>query len=207
MSDYVVGLTGGIGSGKTTVAELFGKKGAGLVDTDAIAHELTGPDGGAMPALRAKFGAAIANGDGALDRAAMRQKVFADPAVRAQLEAILHPQIRQLAAERCRAAESPYVILAVPLLVESGAYRQRCQRILVVDCPESRQIERVTARNGMSVDEVKAVMAAQATRQQRLAVADDVVVNDADLASLAAQIDALHQKYLRLSAEIPKANC
>jgi dephospho-CoA kinase len=207
VSDYVVGLTGGIGSGKSTVAELFVRNGAVLVDTDAIAHELTTAGGGAMPALLAKFGPAVANDQGALDRAAMRQRVFADPAARAQLEAILHPLIRQLAAERCRAAAAPYVILAVPLLVESGEYRQRCQRIVVVDCPESRQIERVMARNGLSADQVKAIMAAQATRQQRLAVADDVVVNDGDLACLAGQVDALHRKYLQLSAEILNANC
>lgn len=207
MSNYIVGLTGGIGSGKTTVAELFVKKGVSLVDTDVIAHELTGPGGEAMPAVVAKFGAALANADGALNRSAMRQRVFADPAARAQLEDILHPLIRQIAAERCLAAESPYVILAVPLLVESGTYRERCHRILVVDCPESRQIERVMARNGMSLEQVKAIIAAQATRQQRLAVADDVVVNDADLASLSGQVDALHSMYLRLSSEIAKAKC
>lgn len=207
MSDYIVGLTGGIGSGKTTVAELFVQKGASLVDTDAIAHELTGPGGEAMPELIARFGPAVANVDGALDRAAMRQRVFADPNARAQLEGILHPRIRQIAAERSRAAESPYVILAVPLLVESGTYRQCCDRIVVVDCPESRQIERVMARNGMSLEQVKAIIAAQATRQQRLAVADDVVVNDADLASLSRQVDILHVRYLGLSSEIPKAKC
>lgn len=207
MSDYVVGLTGGIGSGKSTVAELFVRNGAALVDTDAIAHELTAAGGAAIPALLAKFGPGVIDGSGALDRAAMRQSVFADPAARAQLEAILHPLIRQLAAERCQAAAAPYVILAVPLLVESGEYRQRCQRIAVVDCPESRQIERVMARSGLSVDQVRAIMAAQATRQQRLAVADDVVVNDGDLASLGEQVDALHRKYLQLSAEILNANC
>jgi dephospho-CoA kinase len=208
VSDYVVGLTGGIGSGKSTVAELFVRNGAALVDTDAIAHELTAAGGAAIPALLAKFGPRVIDGSGALDRAAMRQSVFADPDARAQLEAILHPLIRQLAAERCQAAAAPYVILAVPLLVESGEYhRQRCQRIAVVDCPESRQIERVMARNGLSVDQVRAIMAAQATRQQRLAVADDVVVNDGDLASLGEQVDALHRKYLQLSAEILNANC
>jgi dephospho-CoA kinase len=207
VSDYVVGLTGGIGSGKSTVAELFVRNGAALVDTDAIAHELTAAGGAAIPALLAKFGPGVIDGSGALDRAAMRQSVFADPAARAQLEAILHPLIRQLAAERCQAAAAPYVILAVPLLVESGEYRQRCQRIAVVDCPESRQIERVMARSGLSVDQVRAIMAAQATRQQRLAVADDVVVNDGDLASLGEQVDALHRKYLQLSAEILNANC
>lgn len=207
MSEFVVGLTGGVGSGKSTVAELFVELGAVLVDTDAIAHELTGAGGAAMPALRVEFGAAIAGADGALDRAAMRQRVFADPAARERLEAILHPLIRCLSDERCRAAGSPYVILAVPLLVESGAYRERCDRIVVVDCPESLQIQRVMARNGLSAAEVEAIMAAQASRKQRLAVADDVVLNDADFSRLRDQVHDLHRKYLLLLAEIPKASC
>lgn len=207
MSHYVVGLTGGIGSGKSSVAKLFVDMGAVLVDTDAIAHELTGPGGEAMPALREAFGAAVADATGALDRAAMRQRVFADPAARGRLEGILHPLIRRHSEARCRAAASPYVILGVPLLIESGDFRQRCQRILVVDCPETLQIERVMARNGLSEGEVRAIMAVQATRSQRLAAADDVVVNDADLSSLYPQVEALHQNYLRLSAEILKASC
>jgi len=207
VSCFVVGLTGGIGSGKSTVADLFVEQGAVLVDTDAIAHELTAAGGAAMPALIAEFGALVATADGAMDRAVMRRQVFADPSARVRLEGILHPLIRQLSAERCRAAASPYVILAVPLLVESGTYRERCDRIVVVDCPESLQIERVMARNGMSADEVKAIMAAQATRQQRLAAANDVVVNDADQAKLYAQVSALHLQYLKLSAEKVKASC
>ena len=207
MSNYIVGLTGGVGSGKSTVAESFVAAGAALVDTDVIAHELTGVSGAAMPALIAAFGLNFARTDGALDRAAMRQRVFADSAARARLEAILHPMIRQLSAERCQAAETPYVILAVPLLVESGTYRQRCDRIAVVDCPESRQIERVMARNGLSADAVKAIMAAQVSRQERLAVADDVITNDADLAHLYAQVNKLHRKYLHLSAEKTHASC
>lgn len=207
MSNYIVGLTGGVGSGKSKVADLFVENGAGLVDTDAIAHELTGPNGTAMPALVAEFGPEVANQLGALDRVAMRQRVFSDPGARARLEGILHPLIRRISTEHCDAAESPYVILAVPLLVESGTYRQRCDRIVVVDCPESLQIKRVMARNGISADEVKAIMAAQATRAQRLAVADDVVTNDADLAKLSLQVGSLHQKYLHLSAEKPNASC
>jgi dephospho-CoA kinase len=207
MSDFVVGLTGGIGSGKSTVADLFVEQGAVLVDTDAIAHELTATGGAAMPGLIAEFGLSVVTAGGAMDRAAMRRLVFADPSARVRLEGILHPLIRQLSAERCRTAVSPYVVLAVPLLVESGTYRERCDRIVVVDCPESLQIERVMARNGMSVDEVKAIMAAQATRQQRLAVANDVVVNDADQAKLYAQVSALHLQYLKLSAEKVKASC
>ena len=207
MSDFVVGLTGGIGSGKSSVANLFVERGVTLVDTDAIAHELTGPGGMALPQLRAEFGPDVVDARGALDRAAMRRRVFADPAARRRLEGILHPLIRQLSDERCRAATSPYVILAVPLLIESGSYRQRCRRILVVDCPADIQVARVMARNGMSADDVGAILAAQATRQERLAAADDVIVNDGELASLLPQVEALHAKYLRLLVEIPKASC
>lgn len=207
MSGYIVGLTGGIGSGKTTVADLFVEHGAALVDTDAIAHELTAANGAAMPALIAEFGAAIAGSDGALDRVAMRRRVFADSSARARLEGILHPQIRELSAARCREAHSPYVVLAVPLLIESGTYRERCDRVVVVDCPERLQVERVMARNGMRYDEVEAIMAAQATRAQRLAVADDVVVNDAGREELEQQVARLHRKYLVLSAEKVKAGC
>ncbi len=207
MSEFVVGLTGGIGSGKSTVADLFVEQGAALVDTDAIAHELTGPGGAAMPLLVEAFGAQVARPDGAMDRATMRRLVFADPAAKLRLEGILHPLIRQLSAERCRAATAPYVILAVPLLVESGTYRERCDRIVVVDCPESLQIERVIARNGMRRDEVLAIMAAQASRAQRLAVADDVVVNDAGRTKIYDRVAELHLKYLLLSAEKVKASC
>jgi len=207
VSDYIVALTGGIGSGKSTVADLFVQKGAVLIDTDAIAHELTGSGGASMPLLMAEFGPTGANAQGALDRVAMRQRVFADSTARARLEGVLHPLIRQISAERCQAAAAPYVILAVPLLVESGTYRQRCDRIVAVDCPESLQIERVMVRNGLSADEAKAIMAAQATRSQRLAIADDVVTNDADLSSLCLQVNALHRKYLRLAAEKPNASC
>lgn len=207
MSQYVVGLTGGIGCGKSTVAELFVEHGAGLVDTDAIARELTLVDGAAMPMLQAEFGPEILAVDGALDRAAMRQLAFADPSARSRLENILHPLIRRISTERCQAAKTPYVILAVPLLVESGTYGERCDRIVVVDCPESLQIERVMARNGLSVDEVKAIMAAQATRQQRLAVADDVVVNDAGKTKIVGQVKTLHSNYLQLSAGKLKASC
>lgn len=207
MSGYIIGLTGGIGSGKTTVADLFVEHGATLVDTDAIAHELTATNGAAMPALIAEFGADIASSSGALDRVTMRRRVFADPSARGRLEGILHPLIRNLSAERCLAAITPYVILAVPLLVESGTYRHRCDRIVVVDCPESLQVERVMARNGMGHDEVAAIMAAQATRAQRLAVADDVVVNDAGREKIEMQVAGLHRKYLELSAEKVKAGC
>ncbi|HMT81763.1 MAG TPA: dephospho-CoA kinase [Azonexus sp.] len=207
MSGFIVGLTGGIGSGKSTVADAFVALGAGLVDTDVIARELTLADGKAMPALIAEFGPDIVAKDGAMDRSAVRQRVFADPSARERLEGILHPLIRQISAERCVAATAPYVVLAVPLLVESGDYHQRCDRIVVVDCPETVQIERVMARNGLSIDEVRAIMAAQATRQQRLAAANDIVVNDGARTKIYEQVNLLHLKYLALAGEKLKASC
>ena len=207
MSDYLVGLTGGIGSGKSTVADYFVALGAVLVDTDAIAHELTAAGGAAMPALIEAFGNGVAGPDGALDRLAMRQLAFTRSDARERLEGILHPMIRALSAERCKMAESPYVILAVPLLVESGTYRQRCDRILAVDCPENLQIERVMARNGMSIDQVKAILAVQATREQRLAIADDVLLNDGGLDTVVKQIDDLHRTYLQLATKKLKVIC
>lgn len=205
MSAYIVGLTGGIGSGKTTVAELFAARGIEIVDTDAIARQLTGPDGAAMPALRAAFGDAMARPDGSLDRDAMRRQAFADPSARSRLEGVLHPLIRQESARRCAQAASPYVILAVPLLVESGTYRERCQRILVVDCDEALQVERVMARSGLAAAEVRAIMAAQASRAARLAVADDVILNDDGPAALVPQVAALHEGYLNFSAGSAKS--
>jgi dephospho-CoA kinase len=137
----------------------------------------------------------------------MRQLAFADPAVRRRLEAILHPMIRELAGERCRQAGSPYVILAVPLLVESGTYRERCDRVLVIDCPESLQVSRVMARSGLAETDVRSILATQATRAQRLAAADDVLANDTGLAALERQITGLHRRYLDLAAQKAKAKC
>ena len=197
---YVVGLTGGIGSGKSTVARLFEAHGATVIDADAIAHALTAAGGGAMPAIVAAFGPEVAEADGALDRAAMRRRVFEDPAQRERLEAILHPLIRAESERQVAAAPSPYVIQMVPLLIESGHYRERCQRILVVDCPEAVQVARVVARSGLGGAAVARIMAAQASRDARLAAADDVVDNSGDPAALAPQVAALHQRYLALSA-------
>ena len=201
MSGYEVGLTGGIGSGKCAAADAFVALGAVLVDTDAIAHELTGPNGAAMPALREAFGPEVATADGALDRARVRGLVFADPAARGRLEGILHPMIRDISAQRCRAATSPYVVLAVPLLVESGSYRGRCDRIAVVDCPEALQVARVMARSGLGEAEVRAIMAAQASRAERLAAADDVIANDAGLDALRARVTVLDAFYRAVAAE------
>lgn len=206
MSDYVVGLTGGIGSGKSAVADAFAQRGIDVVDTDVLAHQLTAPGGAALPALVAAFGADVLDAHGALDRAGMRRRVFADDNARRQLEAILHPMIRAESDRLCRQALSPYVILAVPLLFESGSYRERCDRILVVDCPESLQQARVMARNGFSASQVSAIMDAQATRAQRLSIADDVLVNDRGLDDLNAEVERLHAAYLGHAAQKCAAN-
>ena len=207
MSRFVVGLTGGIGSGKSTAADLFVAQGAALVDTDVIAHQITVAGGLAMPQIIAAFGPELVDAQGALDRPAMRRVVFADPSARARLESMLHPLIRQISAQRCAEATTPYVILAVPLLVESGSYRERCDRIVVVDCPEAVQISRVTARNGLSENEVRAILKAQASREQRLEIADEVIDNSAGLINLYPRVAELHQKYLALSGKKAKANC
>jgi dephospho-CoA kinase len=193
---FSVGLTGGIGCGKSTVADLFGAHGASLVDTDVLAHQLTAPGGAAMPALLQAFGPAFATLDGALDRARMRDLVFADPGARVRLETILHPMIRAATVAAAAAATGPYVIFVVPLLVESGNWRERVQRILAIDCREETQIARVMARNGFPEAQVQAIMAAQATRQQRLDAADDVIDNDTGLEALIPQVARLHAFYL-----------
>lgn len=193
---FAVGLTGGIGCGKSTVADLFAAHGASLVDTDVIAHQLTAPGGAAMPALLREFGADVATPDGAMDRTRMRDLVFADPGARTRLEAILHPMIRLETANAALAATGPYVIFVVPLLIESGNWRARVQRVLAIDCQESTQIARVMARNGLPESQVKSIMAAQVSRQQRIAAADDVIDNDGDLAALTPQVARLHAFYL-----------
>ena len=197
----VIGLTGGIGSGKSAAAERFVEHGASLVDTDAIAHALTAPQGAAMPAIRAQFGADVIAEDGSLNRAAMRTRVFADTAVRHQLEAILHPLIGAESARQRLAAPGLYVILAVPLLIESGDYRARCDRVCVVDVPPETQVERVRARSALEEAQIRAIMAAQASREQRLAAADDVIDNSGNFAQLREQVDALHLRYSALAAQ------
>lgn len=193
---YVVGLTGGIGAGKSAVAERFVARGAELVDTDAIAHELTAAGGAAIAPIRAAFGDAVIGADGALERTAMRARAFADAGARARLEAILHPLIGAQAWARVAASRAPYVVLAVPLLVETGRWRERVDRVLVVDCSEAAQLARVQARSRLPAEQVRAIIAAQATRAQRRAVADDLIDNDGSLAALDAQVDRLHHDYL-----------
>ncbi|MBS1187859.1 MAG: dephospho-CoA kinase [Burkholderiaceae bacterium] len=197
---FSIGLTGGIGSGKTTIAGLFAQRGATIVDTDAIARGLTQPGGAAIDAIRAEFGPEAIDASGAMNRERMREQVFADQLLKKRLEGILHPLIRLQCERAASAATGDYVIFDVPLLVETPHWRERVTRILVVDCPEELQLRRVMARSGMSEAQVKAIIAAQTTRAQRLSVADDVIVNDGDVASLAAEVDRLHALYCRLAA-------
>jgi dephospho-CoA kinase len=198
MSGIVIGLTGGIGSGKTAVAECFARLGAAVIDTDAIAHELTGPGGAAMPALTSAFGQSVMAADGRLDREAMRRQAFSDPETRRRLEAILHPMIQARADSRCEETlktGAPYVVLVVPLLVESGAYRRRVDRVVVVDCDDEVRIGRVMDRSGLSRDDIERIMAAQASREARLAAADDVIDNNGSRDDLAAQVTALDHRF------------
>ena len=196
---FVVGLTGGIGSGKSAAAEEFQRLGATVVDTDAIARELTESGGAAMPHIQALFGAAFVAPGGAMDRKAMRDRVFADPAAKQALEALLHPMIRAEAERRIAAAAGPYVVYVVPLLVESKEPRRRADRILVVDAPEEVQVARVTSRSGLAATEVRAIMAAQASRAERLAAADDVIDNASTREALRDQVRALHSRYVKIS--------
>ena len=196
-----VGITGGIGSGKSTVADGFVALGAHLVDTDVIAHRLTAPGGAAIAAIREAFGAQAITADGRMDRAAMRAAVFADPAARKRLEGILHPLIRAATGEGIAAAfaqGAPYVLVAIPLLVESGNWRERVDRVLVVDCPVEVQIARVMKRSGLTRAEVEAIIATQASREARLAAADDVIDNGGPVDALAGPIARLHQRYLAM---------
>ncbi len=196
---FCVGLTGGIGSGKSSAAKMFEELGAAVVDTDAIAHELTRPGAAAIGAIRNAFGADTIAPDGSLDRARMRQRVFRDPAAKAKLEAILHPLIREQSRACIAAAQQPYVIVVVPLLLETGAYRDLIQRVLVVDCGEEQQLARALRRSQLSAEEVRAIMAAQLPRAQRLAQADDVLGNDGSIDGLRQQVRKLHAKYLTLA--------
>lgn len=199
---WSVGLTGGIGSGKTAAAEHFRELGAGIIDTDAIAHELTAAGGGAIEPVRQAFGVTLLTPVGALDRAAMRRRVFADPTARKQLEAILHPLIRsecEVRLSRLASADFPYAVLVVPLLLEAGDYRERVNRICVIDCPEETQIERTMTRSALSRKEVMAIIATQISRTERLAAAQDVIDNSAGLANLQSQVSHLHARYLILA--------
>ena len=195
----VIGLTGGIGSGKSAAAAEFARLGATVVDTDAIAHELTCAGGAAISGVRRLFGETYIDASGAMDRRKMRDLVFANPGAKQRLEALLHPVIREESQRRIAAATGPYVVHVVPLLIESADYRKRVDRVLVIDCPDAQRLARVQARSGLASDEVRRIFAAQATPAERRAAADDLVDNGGSLEELHEQIRALHRRYLELA--------
>lgn len=195
---YVIGVTGGIGSGKTAVSDYFAQLGITVVDADVAARVVVERGRPALAQVAEHFGAHILQADGSLDRAQLRAAIFKDPAERQWLEGLLHPLIRQEIKDGLNNATSPYALLVSPLLVESGQHKLT-QRVLVVDVPEELQLQRTVNRDSNTPEQVKAIMAAQASRQQRLDSADDVIVNDGTLAQLHQQVDALHLKYLVLS--------
>jgi len=196
---FSIGLTGGIGCGKTTVADMFADRGAAVIDTDQIAHRLTAPEGSGIPAIRARFGDEFLTVDGAMDRAKMRARVFADPAAKMALESILHPLIRSEAERAATQAQGDYLLFVIPLLIESGSWKKMVTRILIIDCPEQLQIQRVMRRSGLTEQQVRAIMAAQVSREARLAAADDAIINDAAPVALIPQIERLHALYCALA--------
>lgn len=200
MAAFVVGLTGGIASGKSAVADALVRLGATLVDTDVIAREVVEPGSDGLAAVCARFGPEVLKADGSLDRSALRQHVFADAAARKALEEILHPRIRAAAATAVASAAGPYVVLAVPLLVESGQY-DWVQRVLVVDCDPATQRARLQARDGIGADLAERMLAAQADRLARLACADEVIRNTGSLDALQRQAQCCHRRYLSLAAQ------
>lgn len=199
----VVGLTGGIGSGKSEVTRAFAALGVDWADADDVAHAITAPGTDGLAAVVAAFGAGVGKSDGTLDRGALRRIVFADPAARKRLEAILHPLIQAELDRQIQRWQGPYGILSVPLLLESGALLPRVARVLVVDCPEDEQVRRVMQRSGLTADEVRAIMATQVSRTARLARADDVIDNSGSRDKLQEQVMRLHNAYRARAALEP----
>lgn len=198
---YIVGLTGGIGSGKTAVSDCFAELGIKVVDADVCARIVVEPGKPALQSIVDHFGSSILNADGTLDRARLRQIIFADEPARKWLETLLHPLIFEEMWAQLQSAESPYAILASPLLVEAGQ-SILCQRVLVVDVSEEIQLQRAVARDANSEAQIKAIMAAQTNREKRVAAADDVLLNDGDLASLYESVKKLHHHFLSLAHAI-----
>lgn len=200
-----IGLTGGVASGKSTVAALFAAHGAPIIDTDLIARELVAPGQPALAEIAERFGPDALHADGSLDRPWLRRRIFADEAARSMLEAILHPRIRaevqqRLEALRQRIPPAPYVLVVIPLLVETGAYDGLLDRVLVVDLPEDLQLQRLMTRDGVEPLLARAMLAAQASRQARLARADDVIDNRSAPEALVEQVERLHQFYSGMAA-------
>jgi len=199
---FRIGLTGGIASGKSTVAKLFAALGVSIVDTDLLSREVVAPGSPLLAEIGRHFGPQALQNDGSLDRAALRARVFANPAERQWLEQLTHPAIRDLTDARCESATGAYVLVAIPLLVETAG-EQRFDRVLVVDCEPELQLARLQARDGTTREQATRMLAAQATREQRLAVADDVILNNGDIASLRDQVEKLHRRYLSLAQSGP----
>lgn len=203
---WIVGLTGGIGSGKTQASNVFASLGVPVIDTDLISHALTAPRGLAIEAIRAAFGDEVISASGEMDRKKMRQLVFADPAARQKLEGILHPLIARVAlASISQHADAPYVVLVVPLLAESPAWIIRCDRILVIDCEVQTQIERIMKRSNLTREEAVSIISQQASREARKAIANEVIVNESSIEHLTQQVTRLHDYYLRLASQSPNA--
>lgn len=196
---FSVGLTGGIGSGKSTVADLFAARGAAVIDTDLIAHQLTGAAGAAIAPIKDAFGADFIMANGAMDRHRMRELVFADPVQKKHLEAILLPLIRSATESAAARAQGAYLLFVVPLLLESDFWQQRVSRVLAIDCPEEMQVQRVMQRNALSEQQVRAIMETQVQRAVRLAAADDIIINDGDTTALIPQVQRLHDLYVALA--------
>lgn len=199
MSHYVVGVTGGIGSGKTTVTDAFASYGIDVIDADLIARDVVAAGSPALLAIREHFGAEVINTDGTLNRAALRQRVFTNESDKTWLNQLLHPLIREHIEARLQAATSPYCLLSAPLLLENKL-TYLCDRVLVVDVSEETQIQRTMARDGNNEAQVRAIMQAQITRADRLAAADDIIDNNGPLAGIESQARALHQQFLDLAA-------
>lgn len=202
---YRIGLTGGIGSGKSTVAALFREHGVAIIDCDVISHQLTQPDGMAIPVIRRTFGSRYIRASGALDRTLMRELIFSDRTAKRQLEDILHPMIREQIAVDIENVQKydpapPYLMIVIPLLFETLGYIELIQRTLVVDCEEITQITRTMQRSGLDEQSVRAIMASQIMRSSRLQQADDIICNDGDLENLSQQVNRLHQFYLACSS-------
>lgn len=194
---FIVGLTGGIGSGKSEVARIFGALDVPVIDTDLIAHQLTAEGSPLLPKIAATLGSDSLNPDGTLNRAWVRERVFSDPAARQQLEAILHPEIRrQVEVQLSRRPDAPYQVVVVPLLFEADGYVSRVNRTLLVDCPEEIQIARTMQRSRLSETAVRAIMAAQLPRAKKLALADDVILNDGSIEELTQKVNEKHKKYI-----------
>ena len=196
----VIGLTGGIGSGKSTVAELFKKRNIPVIDTDVLARELVKPGQLALQEIVKAFGKTVIQSNGELDRQALAKITFQDNSARKKLEAILHPKIRQLMTDQINRVSAPYVIAVIPLLVETGQTNQ-VDHILLVDCPEETQINRVKQRDHRDEQQIREILDAQASRQIKLAAADDVIENQGEISDLDAKIEKLHQKYLLMSQD------